>query len=285
MYHRTASCTRFACLWGGVASCPVSSPGKSTLGKGWGAWGKHDGNAFSHFATKRLGPPARGEGFPFPPNRQQVAPAGPKNGNALHTGPREGGGDEPEDGQREQGLPGIFVTCPQVAAFLGLFAGDTAQALFQHRDIGLEGFALLIIEQRKLPRRLHDLKLGADGGSQFVHDGLEAGDLLIGPAFHAAGQRFQPFIAAGLQCLIECGGRARPQVVAQALLQFLTARHGGLLYGVAPEGFQLLNAHAGKAPVADAPAGHDHFLENALTGAADDDDAAEGHHDGVRQKG
>ena len=31
---------------------------KSVLGKGWGAWGKDDENAFSRSAAKRLGPPA-----------------------------------------------------------------------------------------------------------------------------------------------------------------------------------------------------------------------------------
>ena len=41
----------------GLPRVPDSSPGKSALGKGWGAWG--EGKPA----------PALAEGFPFPPNK------------------------------------------------------------------------------------------------------------------------------------------------------------------------------------------------------------------------
>ena len=56
-------------LRGGAPRVPAFSPGKSALGKGWGAWGKDDENAFSRSAAKRLGPPA--------PAATERRPAGP----------------------------------------------------------------------------------------------------------------------------------------------------------------------------------------------------------------
>ena len=102
---RQIDCIHSACLWGvGSSRSPYLPLIKARWGRDGGLGGKDDGNAFSRFAAKRLGPPAQAaterrpagpcplrrrklrastatRGGPFPQNRQRMASTGPgRNG-------------------------------------------------------------------------------------------------------------------------------------------------------------------------------------------------------------